>query len=147
MLCANTMRFIALRLRSPPRMLYYAFLKHMNQLEQFSEIIGMYRQHGWRLARALLRTETRHAFDAALSIAPDALFQDADVRESAVDALWFARRSGQTGREAWELRLVSGAAYALFETFEANEAEEDREDVRREMEARLIEKTLNARSA
>lgn len=139
------MRFVDLHAGSLPQMLYYAFFKQMKRLEQFNEIIGMYRQHGWRLARVLLRTETRHAFDAASSITPDALFQDADVRESMIDALWFARGSGQTGREAWELRLVSDAAYALFETFEANEAEEDREDVRREMEARLIEKTSNVR--
>ena len=141
------MRFIDLHALSPPRMLYYVFFKRMKRLEQFSEIINMYRQHGWRLARVLLRMETRHAFDAASSIIPDALFQDADMRESAIDALWFARGSDQTGREAWELRLVSDAAYALFETFEANEAEEEREDVRREMEARLIEKTIDARSA
>ena len=54
------------------------------------------------------------------------------------DALWFARPSN-AGREAWELRLVGETPYALFETFEADEAEEDREEVRREMEARLRE--------
>ena len=57
-----------------------------------------------------------------------------------VDALWFARAShAGGGREAWELRLVAATPYALFETFEEDEAEEEREEVRREMEARLGE--------
>jgi hypothetical protein len=52
--------------------------------------------------------------------------------------MWFSRPS-QGGREAWELRLVGDTAYALFELFEPDEPEEDRADVRREMEARLRE--------
>ena len=55
-----------------------------------------------------------------------------------VDAIWFTRPSAE-GREAWELRLVGDTPYALFELFEPDEEEEDRADVRREMEARLRE--------
>ena len=33
--------------------------------------------------------------------------------------------------------MIAATPYALFETFEVDEPEEDREDVRREMEARL----------
>ena len=58
------------------------------------------------------------------------------VTDFEVDALWFGRPA-QGDREAWELRLVSDLAYALFETFEGDEAEEDRQDVMREMESRL----------
>jgi hypothetical protein len=64
------------------------------------------------------------------------LFEGITPEESEVDALWFARAS-HAGREAWELRLVGETPYALFETFEADEDEEAREDVRREMLARL----------
>jgi hypothetical protein len=103
----------------------------MGHGERFSEIINRYETHGWRLMRALVRPETR----AELNLAETPL-SDVLLEESAVDALWFARPS-QGGREAWELRLVADAPYALFETFEADEAEEDREEVRREMEARL----------
>jgi hypothetical protein len=103
----------------------------MSQLERFNEIIKRYSAHGWRLARVLLRAETR----AELSLT-EALPADVMVEEAAVDALWFERPS-HGGRDAWELRLVADAPYALFETFEADEAEEDREEVRREMEARL----------
>ena len=106
----------------------------MSQLERIVEIIDAYRQHEWRLQRVLLRPETHKELTEAASNP----FEDAVVREAPFDALWFARPS-HAGREAWELRLASETPYALFETFEADELEEDREDVRREMEARLNE--------
>jgi hypothetical protein len=104
----------------------------MNQRERISEIISTYGKHGWRLRRMLLRPETQ----AVLVDDDKVIFDDAPIAESSVDALWFARPS-HAEREAWELRLVAETPYALFETFEADEAEEDREEVRREMEARL----------
>jgi hypothetical protein len=106
----------------------------MSQLERMGEIIAAYRKHEWRLMRVLLAPETR----ARLEGDDSGLFDDAVVREGQYDALWFSRPS-HAGREAWELRLVSETPYALFETFEADEAEEDREEVRREMEARMSE--------
>lgn len=107
----------------------------MNQLERIGEIIAAYRRHEWRLERALLGQETR----AELTQTASKLFEEmVVVREAAFDALWFSRPS-HAGREAWELRLVAESPYALFETFEADEAEEEREEVRREMEARLAE--------
>ena len=66
------------------------------------------------------------------------VFEGVSVTEAAVDAMWFKRPS-QGGREAWELRLAGEPPYALFELFEPDEEEDDREDVRREMEARLRE--------
>jgi hypothetical protein len=103
----------------------------LGQLERFNEIIERYGTHGWRLARALLRPETR----AEINLTGTPL-AEVTLEEAPMDALWFARPS-HAGREAWELRLVGDTPYALFETFEADEAEEDREEVRREMEARL----------
>lgn len=105
----------------------------MAELEQLSEIVQTYARHGWQLRRALLTAETRASL-AKEEAAP--FLADADVRESEIDALWFSRAS-HDGREAWELRLVASTPYALFETFEPDESEEDREDVLREMEARL----------
>ena len=106
----------------------------MNQIERIREILATYVKHGWRLGRVLVRTETR----AELTEAASGLFEDAEVREAPFNALWFVRRS-DTGREAWELRLLAETPYALFETFEADEVEEDREDVRREIETRMGE--------
>jgi hypothetical protein len=103
----------------------------MNQVERIREIVATYQKHGWRLERLLLRPETSAELAGELT-------EGAAVREAEVDALWFARAS-HTGRTAWELRLVAETPYALFETFEADEADEDREEVRREMEARLAD--------
>lgn len=104
----------------------------MNRLDQFKEVIGTYEKHGWRLRRVLMRDET------ARTVTPSARASFGAVAPeiSEVDALWFARPS-HAEREAWELRLVAETPYALFETFEPDEAEEDREEVRREMLCRL----------
>ena len=106
----------------------------MSTLEQITEILVTYSKHGWRLKRLLLTPEVR----ASLAESEREIFADATVEDSSINALWFAR-SSHAGREAWELRLVTETPYALFETFEADEREEDREEVRREMEARLRE--------
>ena len=106
----------------------------MSQLERIEEIIATYGRHGWQLKRVLLRPET----SAALAGQEKSFFGQAITQEAMVDALWFARAS-HAGREAWELRLVAETPYALFETFEADEEEEAREEVRLEMEARLRE--------
>ena len=91
------------------------------------ELTTIYRKHGWQLRRVLLRPETR----AELSV-------EVPVKEAEFDALWFSRPS-HNDREAWELRLLAQTQYALFETFEADETEEQRNDVRIEMEARMRE--------
>jgi len=104
----------------------------MSQMDLLLEILATYQKHGWVLRRALLTTEAEQTFidRSALS--------DASVERSTINALWFSRPSHEK-REAWELRLVSEAPYALFETFENDETEEQREDVRKEMEARMRE--------
>jgi hypothetical protein len=107
----------------------------MNAASLAEEIIAVYRKHGWQLRRVLLRAEARAEIQAA-----SVLFDTDHVEEAAVDALWFSRASHE-GREAWELRLLSEDPYALFETFEKTETEEQREGARREMEVRLREYT------
>lgn len=95
------------------------------------EIVGVYQKHGWQLRRVLLTATTRAELRP-----PSELFKTAQVVDSSVDALWFSRPSHQE-REAWEIRLLSENPYALFETFERDETEEQREEMRSEMEARL----------
>lgn len=108
-------------------------------MQEFAEIISNYRRHNWTLRRVLLRKETRLALDDETF----KIFEAAAVEESELDALWFSRPS-HAGREAWELRLVAETPYALFETFEPDEAEEEREELRREMEARLRDYSAKA---
>ena len=101
------------------------------------DLVAVYRKHGWQLRRVLLRPESRAEVEPA-----SVLFEAAQMEENLVDALWFSRASHQ-GREAWELRLLSENPYALFETFEKAETEGQREEVRREMEARLRDYVSN----
>lgn len=110
----------------------------MSRLKKFQEILGQYRRHGWRLSRVLTRPESLAEMRGAEAEGGAVIYEGAPADESDVDALWFSRPSAE-GREAWELRLVGDTPYALFELFEPDEEEEDREDVRREMEARLRE--------
>jgi hypothetical protein len=100
----------------------------MNQANLFMEVVGTYRKHGWELRGALLQPDTFAELGELVKNVP--------VKEAAFDALWFARPS-HNKREAWELRLLAQTQYALFETFEADETEEERDDVKLEMEARL----------
>lgn len=104
----------------------------MKKSELLKEVIATYGKHGWQLRQVLLQpaTQTEVMADAEASL------RRLSVREAEVDALWFSRPS-HNNREAWELRLLADTQYALFETFEADETEEQREDVRLEMEARL----------
>ena len=112
----------------------------MDQLAGFRAALATYRQHGWQLRRVLMRADTLAQLRAAAGTAPDApvQFEGLDVQPAPFDAIWLARPS-HGGREAWELRLIAEPPYALFELFEPDEAEEDRADVRREMEARMRE--------
>jgi hypothetical protein len=103
----------------------------MKSVDLFTELTAIYRKHGWQLRSVMLRPET---FVELRALLPEGL----PVKETTCDALWFSRPS-HNNREAWELRLLAQTQYALFETFEADETEEERGDVKLEMEARLRE--------
>ena len=109
----------------------------MNKADLFMELVATYRKHGWELRVALLQPDTKTELLAkeADLLAPVAL------KEAAFDALWFSRPS-HNHREAWELRLLGQTPYALFETFEIDETDEQRDDVKREMEARMRDYVL-----
>ena len=98
------------------------------------ELAATYRQHGWDLRGALLQPATR----AELEADEPNLLVKVVVRDAEVDALWFSRPS-HNNREACELRLLAQTPYALFETFEPEETEEERDEVKQEMEARMRE--------
>ena len=101
-------------------------------LELCKEIIGTYRRHGWELKRVLATAALRNDLKAE---AADFL-SGPDLIDAEFDALWFTRPS-TAGREAWELRHLAENAYALFAAFEPDEAEEDREEARLEMEHQM----------
>lgn len=105
----------------------------MDNAHLFNELVATYRKHGWELRSALLQAKT------VAELAP--LVEKVPVKEAEFDALWFSRPS-HSNREAWELRLLAQTQYALFEAFEPDETEEERDDVRREMEAQLRDYVL-----
>ena len=105
----------------------------MTKLDLFLELIRTYRKYGWELKGALLTPVSRAALSGR---EPD--LAAVPVKDSSFDALWFSRPSHQK-REAWELRLLAETQYALFESFEPDETEEQREEVRLEMEARMLD--------
>jgi hypothetical protein len=104
----------------------------MKKAGLFMETVATYRKHGWQLRSALLQPATHSEFDGQEA----ELLKNVLVREETFDALWFSRPSHDK-REAWELRLLAQTPYALFETFEEDENEEERQDVKQEMEARM----------
>lgn len=104
----------------------------MKIADLFLELVATYRKHGWELRSALMQPATL----AELQPQEQQLLSNLSVREAPFDALWFSRPSHEN-REAWELRLLAQPQYALFETFEADETEEQRADVKLEMEARM----------
>ncbi len=109
----------------------------MKKANLFMELVATYRKHGWELRGALMQPATL----AELQSQEAQLLNLVQVKESSIDALWFARPSSHN-RDAWELRLLEQTQYALFETFEADETEEQREEAKLEMEARLREHVL-----
>jgi hypothetical protein len=98
------------------------------------ELVATYRKHGWELKDALLQPDAR----LELMAKEPNLVGQVVIKDAAFDALWFSRPS-HNNRTAWELRLLAETQYALFETFEADETEEQREEMKLEMEARMRE--------
>jgi hypothetical protein len=109
----------------------------MKKANLFMELVATYRKHGWELRSALMQPATLAEFQSQ----EVQLLNRVDVRESEIDALWFSRPS-TNDREAWELRLLEQTQYALFEAFEPDETEIQRQEARLEMEARMREHVL-----
>ena len=126
------------RLHFPTILLCENFLgleKRVSHSDLIKEIVDTYQKHGWQLQRLLLQPETLAALQAEPGFG-NLRLDGVRVNEASVDGLWFSRSSHQE-REAWELRLLAENPFALFETFEKDETEEQREEMRCEMEARM----------
>lgn len=106
--------------------------------EQIAEILSLYKKHGWHLSRVLLSAE----LEKNLSGKTENLFGSAEIASSEINAAWFSRPS-KNNSQAWELRHLSTAPFALFEVFSADADEKFRSEKLTEMENRLIEKFGN----
>ena len=102
----------------------------MIDVREIGEIIQVYARHGWILRRVLLSDALKKRLNGPL----DALFGDAPVIDSDIDAAWFSRPP-RVGGVSWELRHLNDHPYALLEKMDEFEAEF--EDRLREVESRL----------
>jgi len=111
---------------------FHFLVEAMNTRDLIGDLIATYRKHGWELKRVLLQSQTA----AELSGELDPILGEAEIREAAIDALWFSRPSHKSG-EAWELRLVAENPYALFERFGSEDSAEKRAETFESMEDQL----------
>ena len=97
-----------------------------------AEIIGQYERHGWKLRRVLLSPDLAASLDRAL-------FGDAEIAHAAEGSgLWFSRRS-QPGHEAWELRRISAAPFAIVELVPDGLTDEERDGLLSAAESRMFD--------
>ena len=104
----------------------------MIKAEQIAEILALYKKHGWILRRVLLS----EALKASLAGSLEQLFGATEIRPAEIDAAWFSRRS-KSDEEAWELRRLSEAPFALMEIFDTEDEDEIREEALTEVEWRM----------
>lgn len=106
---------------------------------QIAEILSLYKKHGWNLSRVLLSAE----LEKNLSGKTENLFGSAEIVSSEINAAWFSRPS-KGGSQAWELRHLSTAPFALFEVFASDADEKFKSEKLMEMESQMTEKFGNA---
>lgn len=99
--------------------------------KQIQEILSLYSKYDWKLRRVLLTDRLKNSISDL-----ETVFKDADILTADIDAVWFSRPSGKDN-ESWELRRLSETPFALIEVFSSEDEEETREEVRRDMEAKL----------
>jgi len=104
----------------------------MINAQAIAEILSLYKKHGWNLRRVLLSDGLRVSITDALQD----LFGGAEIVSSQLNAVWFSRPS-KNAAEAWELRRLTDAPFALIEVFEKDIDAEDREEILRETELRM----------
>ena|SRR5690606_37837923 len=99
-----------------------------------ADVVLEYKRHGWSPQRLLLADRKRLA-EADLAAAELA---DIEVRDAALDAIWFARRSAED-RVAWELRRLTGTPFALVVVLADETRDADREAMLSATEDRMLE--------
>ena len=95
-------------------------------------IIDQYAKHGWKLRRALLSRELYEA------LRDSEIFANTEVLASLFDGLWFSRRS-QPGCEAWELRRISAAPFAIVEVVPDEVTDRELDQMLSQAETRMFD--------
>lgn len=100
----------------------------MIDIDVITDIMAIYKKHGWILRRVLLSAKTKAKIGGALGS------YDAKILDSEIDAAWFSRPP-KPGGIAWEIRYLGDPPFALLETID--ESDPKLEDKLREVEGRL----------
>lgn len=104
----------------------------MIKAQTIAEILSLYKKHGWILRRVLLSDALKKSLNNSLEI----LFGEVEITSSELDGVWFSRVSAHG--EAWELRRLGDAPFALVEVFETDIDETARETALNEIERRML---------
>ena len=104
--------------------------------EKIQAILTQYTKHGWNLRRVLLSDGLRVTLTDVLQD----LFGGAEIVSSKLNAAWFSRVSNHG--EAWELRSLGNPPFALVEVLEENLSGDERDEVLRETESRMLDKQI-----
>ncbi len=99
-----------------------------------ADVVLEYKRHGW-IPQRLLFAHPQRFSDADIAAAQLA---DIEVRDAAIDAIWFTRRSAED-RVAWELRRLTGTPFALVVVLPDETPDADRETLLSATEDRMLE--------
>lgn len=108
----------------------------MIDIEAISEIVSLYKKHGWTLRRVLLCDDSKRQIAAAHA----KLFGEIEARTSEIDALWFSR-SSKPDSETWELRHLGRTPFALLEVIDTDLGDDEREEILHKTELKIEEAT------
>jgi hypothetical protein len=104
----------------------------MIKAQTIAEILSLYKKHGWILRRVLLSDALKNN----LKHSSETVFGDVEINSSKIDGLWFSRISPHG--EAWELRRLSDAPFALVEVLHTDIDELSREKILQETEQKIL---------
>ena len=99
---------------------------------QISEILSLYKKHGWILRRVLLSDALKKNLSASL----EKLFGASEIIPSEIDAVWFSRPA-RNNLESWELRRLSENPFALYEAINVDADNELRDETLKKAELKM----------
>ena len=105
----------------------------MISVEEFEEILKLYKRHGWEIGRVLASRDLKPLLSSSEAIVR---LGNRVTYDSDIDAIWFFR-SRSNGDISWEIRLLSSSPFALCEAFPPEMPEDRIEQAKRAMEDRL----------
>ncbi len=104
--------------------------------DAISEILSLYKKHGWTFRRVLLCDDSKTKIKPFYA----ELFGETELKLSDIDALWFSR-STKPDSETWELRHLGKTPFALLEVIDADLHDAEKEQILHNTESKIGEIT------